>query len=374
MFSELKGYVGWGPEDEETLRSLKPLLAPSFPGIVDCFYEQIQQHPRARAALTGGEQQLSHLKVQLARWLDTLLSGPWDEAYVQQRARVGRMHVRVGLPQHYMFSAMNVIRRGLLAALDAQPSLTPSTRAKGSGAVGRILDLELAIMLHAFREDLLAQKARAERLMTFGQLSASIGRELRQPLNEIERAVQLLRAACTDAKELRHVERIHDQVELASGIVSGLLDMVQDTPLHLEAVVLARVLHDALALVRQPRSLALHLEGLATLPPVRGDPRQLRQAFANLLDNAMQAALPSAPEVWITGAVEPARVLVAVEDNGPGVSPSIRARLFEPLMTSKPNGTGLGLPLVQRIIVRHGGEVSYEPGARGARFAVRLPS
>jgi len=78
--------------------------------------------------------------------------------------------------------------------------------------------------------------------------------------------------------------------------------------------------------------------------------------------------------VRVSGHIEGRNLMLAVEDDGPGVAPSILGRLFEPLITTKPNGVGLGLPLVRRILERHGGSVHYEKAeSGGARFLVRLP-
>ena len=105
-----------------------------------------------------------------------------------------------------------------------------------------------------------------------------------------------------------------------------------------------------------------------------GDPTQIRQVFANLLDNAVQAASPRGA-VRVQGTRDGDAVEVAVEDTGPGVDAATARRLFEPLITTKARGIGLGLALVKRIVERHGGTVVYDRApARGARFTVRLPA
>ncbi len=120
--------------------------------------------------------------------------------------------------------------------------------------------------------------------------------------------------------------------------------------------------------------MALRLEGLEAVPPVDGDPAPLRQVLANLVENAVHAASP-AGEVWIRAACAERAVSIEIEDTGPGVDPGTRPRLFEPLVTTKEHGVGLGLALVKRIVERHGGTVEYSdrPGG-GARFTVRLPA
>src|SRR5262249_9189990 len=110
LFEELKRYVQWGPEDATALRALHPRAAQDFVRIADVFYRRIIEHDEARKALEGGESQVGRLKIALEAWMDTLLAGPWDEVYYERRARIGRLHVRIGLPQHYMFGAMNILR------------------------------------------------------------------------------------------------------------------------------------------------------------------------------------------------------------------------------------------------------------------------
>jgi two-component system, NtrC family, sensor histidine kinase HydH len=379
IFEELKHYVGFSADDGEALQALHPLANAHFERIADVFYRRILEHPEARKALEGGESQVGHLKTTLAAWMDTLLQGPWDDAYFERRCRIGRVHVRIALPQHYMFGAMNLLRRELTDVLDESLAQDPDKRIRLRRALGKILDLELAIMLHTYREDLLAQNARAERLATFGQLVGSIGHELRNPLGVIETSLFILKgrpAAEEDPRVSKHLTRIGEQVGVANHIVSSLLDMIRDRPLSREAVQLADVWRGAREAVTAPDSVRVSAEGLEGLPVLQGDPVQLRQVFVNLLENAVQAVGDGGGEVRLQARREGREVVVAVEDSGPGLDPAIRARIFEPLMTTKARGLGLGLSLVRRILERHGGSIAYSPregGLKGARFVLRLP-
>src|SRR3990172_6577952 len=152
LFEELRRYVGWSEVDECALRALHGSASPHFPRIAEVFYATILSHEEAKKSLTGGESQVGHLKITLQRWLDSLLRGPWDEAYYENRARIGRQHVRISLPQHYMFGAMKVVRRELNAIVDESYLRQPERLGAARRAVGRILDLELAIMLLTYRE------------------------------------------------------------------------------------------------------------------------------------------------------------------------------------------------------------------------------
>jgi signal transduction histidine kinase len=149
--------------------------------------------------------------------------------------------------------------------------------------------------------------------------------------------------------------------------------MVRDRPLQREPVRLAEVVAAARSGLRWPAGVAVELVGLGGLPEIEGDAGQLRQVLVNLLENAAFAAAPSGT-VTIRGRPEASAVALDVEDTGPGVDPVTRRRLFEPLITTKDKGIGLGLALVKRIVERHGGTVAYEPRpGGGARFTVRLP-
>lgn len=370
---ELKRYVGWSAADEAALRGLYPLVQPEFTRIADVFYRRILEHDGARTALEGGESIVGRLKVTLVAWMDSLLQGPWDEAYYERRARIGRVHVRIALPQHYMFGAMNVVRRELQAVAERSFLPIPERLRQTREALGKILDLELAIMLHTYREDLLAQQSRVERLSTFGQLIGSIGHELRNPLSVIETSLYILKSRVTDERAQKHASRIGEQLVIANDIITKLLDMIRDKPLQRIAVDLPALVRDAVSAVARPEGVALSLEGIDGLPLVAGDPVQLRQVLVNLLENAVHAAGESG-RVRVTGTGGGGRVELSVEDSGKGVDDSIRVRLFEPLITTKAKGIGLGLALVKRIVERHGGTVSYQRSELGgARFTVRLP-
>jgi signal transduction histidine kinase len=375
VFEELKRYVAFCEADERALRALHDAAAPRFEAVADVFYRRILSHEEARTVLVGGESRVGHLKVTLVAWLDTLLAGPWDEAYWQRRYAIGRVHVRIGLPQHYMFGAMNVIRGELATIAYERFHGDPPQLQQVRNALGKVLDLELAVMLHTYRDDLLAQQARVERLSTFGQLVGSIGHDLRNPLGVIETSLYILRGRVgQDERAVKHLDRIGEQLGVANGIISNLLDMIRNRPLAREPVRLADVVTGAAETVRRPEGVDLALDGLEALPGVEGDPVQLRQVFVNLLENAVYAASP-AGRVAVRGRSVDGAVELDVEDTGPGVDAATRRRLFEPLITTKERGIGLGLALVKRIAERHGGDVLYadRPGG-GARFTVRLPA
>ncbi len=147
--NELKRYVGFTEADAERLRALLPWVEPELQGMVDRFYAAILSEETTRAVLRD-EAQVGRLKGTLKQWIRELLSGPHDLEYWGRRKRIGRAHVRVGLPNRYIFSAMSLLRQDLLAI--AFRSAEGRELLDLCESIGRITDLELAAMSGSYLE------------------------------------------------------------------------------------------------------------------------------------------------------------------------------------------------------------------------------
>jgi PAS domain S-box-containing protein len=153
-FEELKRYVRLTEDDAGLLASFHSVVSPHFEQIAGEFYDRIREHEEAHAVLAD-EAQIERLQRSLVAWLHRLLSGRYDEAYYAETMKIGRVHVKVGLPQRYMFTAMALIRVALTRLADDD---------RAREAVTRLLDLELAIMLESYHEDFVQRLRRRDHI------------------------------------------------------------------------------------------------------------------------------------------------------------------------------------------------------------------
>ena len=109
FLDECKAYIGFDDDDAARLAALEPLLAPSFGTVCDAFYAAVASNP-VTATILGDPGRAARLRVTLIDWMGSGLRGPHDDAFYQKRSRIGHRHVVIGLPQQYMFTAINVIR------------------------------------------------------------------------------------------------------------------------------------------------------------------------------------------------------------------------------------------------------------------------
>ena len=157
LVDEMKRYLGLNAEDTALLRQLGPRLGKYFPEMAERFYSQIPHHPNAFRVFAGGETQIARLKHTLQEWARGLFRGVYDEAYAAERYQIGYRHVRVGLEQKYVISAMGIVRSFLNDCLMLEISAT-AERQRFASALSKILDLDLNLMcesyMHATTENL----------------------------------------------------------------------------------------------------------------------------------------------------------------------------------------------------------------------------
>jgi two-component system nitrogen regulation sensor histidine kinase GlnL len=218
-----------------------------------------------------------------------------------------------------------------------------------------------------------------ENLAALGELSAGIAHEFKNALATISGYAQMIRSEVAPKTELReHSEKILDQTRALTHVVTEFLKFARPLELADERVALRPMIERVLAEVAEAvPGVAITAEG--DFGEVSGDDALLRQAILNLARNAAEAAADRPDgRVVLRGEIEPAGgrsgQRISVADSGPGIPSDALSKIFVPFYTTKTNGTGLGLAVVQKIVVQHGGtiEVRNQPQG-GAEFIVWLP-
>jgi signal transduction histidine kinase len=231
-----------------------------------------------------------------------------------------------------------------------------------------------------------------DRLASLGEMAAGIAHELKNPLAGIEVTAGLLRRLVPHSPDAQSLlADIISEAKLANAIVVEMLEFVRPIRLEVERTSVTDVLDQALTMAERkvPRGeVTLAIESPADLPMVDADQGQLCQVFTNLLINAFEALdgrghvtvrasvveLEQDPSFSSEAALPTPAVVIDVVDDGPGVPPQLNDRIFDPFFTTKPKGSGLGLPIVRKIVDAHDGRIDLHsvPG-QGTRFRVTLP-
>ena len=216
-------------------------------------------------------------------------------------------------------------------------------------------------------------------LARLGEMTAGIAHEFRNGLATIHGYSRLLDLERLDERDRGYVEAIRVETESLGRIVTNFLSFARPTELALApldmSTLVERVAEEAAADAR-PRGGTVEVRG--SFCRVDGDEVLLRQALDNLCRNAIEACGDAnvVPRIVIEGQADPAhRVLrISISDNGPGIPDNVAPRIFRPFFTTKAQGTGLGLALVQKIVVTHNGRITAgNDDDGGARFVVTLP-
>jgi signal transduction histidine kinase len=225
---------------------------------------------------------------------------------------------------------------------------------------------------------------RAEQLAWAGQMAAGIAHEVRNPLMAIKLLVQ---AASMGRRATpfrpRDLEVLEEEIHRVEEIVSMFLDFARPARPDLKRVEARGLLQSSLERVQSRADLQgvkIRLDAPEDDVPLIADPNQIRQVMYNLLFNALDV-LPAGGEIVVRleriplGDGADPMIAIEVEDTGPGLSPELTDRIFDPFVSTKETGLGLGLSICRRIVEAHGGSIAGDsrPGG-GAYFTVRVPA
>ncbi len=219
---------------------------------------------------------------------------------------------------------------------------------------------------------------RQRRLAYLGEIAGNLAHEIRNPLNTINMNIQLLdeKLSSADDKTREKLSRIRSEIIRLDGILTSFLKFARPPRLAIEKVDITEVLSKLIEFFGPEVENAgqhLSLDIREEIPPIRGDPEQLRQLFLNLLLNARDASSGSG-EIIISAHKTARRVHVSVSDSGCGIEKNQLERIFEPYITNRDKGTGIGLAIVRRVAMDHSGSIRVESTVgKGTTFTVSLP-
>ncbi|MGH9794268.1 MAG: protoglobin domain-containing protein [Candidatus Acidiferrales bacterium] len=403
FLQEMKRYVGFGDEDARLLRTLGPRMEKYFPELSERFYSQIPHHPSAFRVFTGGQAQIDRLKQTLQHWARGLFSGVYDEAYSADRFQIGYRHVRIGLDQKYVISAMGIVRAFLSECLLLEFPASDE-RLRYARSLNRMLDLDLNLMcesyMHATVENLRSLNEQLERAnldlaeasRSKDEFLAQTSHELRTPLNSILGFTKLiLDGLATSPDEQRELlQDVYRSAQLLLGIVNDILDIGRieagKVSLHVQELDLRAMLDSTLPLMAVQASskrVELRDETIRTkLPAVLADEVRLRQVMLNLLVNALKFTERGA--ITVRAAIDSAAagfLRLEVEDTGLGIPQDKQRAVFEKFVTAHPQqsrrhgGSGLGLTIARKLVELMGGTIGLASDGkdRGTRVWFTVP-
>ncbi|HHS50810.1 MAG TPA: GHKL domain-containing protein [candidate division Zixibacteria bacterium] len=219
---------------------------------------------------------------------------------------------------------------------------------------------------------------RQSRLAYLGEIAGSLAHEIRNPLNTINMNIQLLdeKLGGEDEKTRLKLSRVRSEVMRLDSILTSFLRFARPPKLNLAKMDIVDALTRLAEFVGpefESAGMRIRIDVKEEIPEIRGDAEQLRQLFLNLLLNARDAC-QSGDDIVVSISKTSRRVHVAIIDEGCGIEKKQMERIFEPYTTNKETGTGVGLAIVRRVAMDHGGSVRVEskPGV-GTTFTVSLP-
>ncbi|MBS1118426.1 MAG: hybrid sensor histidine kinase/response regulator [Deltaproteobacteria bacterium] len=383
-FAEILSSVKLGEDERARLVGLHARLAPQFPAIAERFYDAVRANPQTAAVLSHPPDpaQGERLRNSLVDWMASGLLGPYDDQFYERRSRIGRRHVTIGLPQHYMFTAMNLIRSEYddrIATL-----YEPAEARLVAKAADKLFDLELALMLRHYQlasEVKLVERERrclAERVTAIQTLSAGLAHEIRNPLNSAKLQLQLLerrlRKLHDDPQLVEPTQLVHHEITRLTHLLNEFLAFARPPELEVDdhdVAEIARAVVEAERVLAEQRGAELVLVP-GERAPAHVDSGKLHQIILNLVRNAIEA-VERGGHVAVTVGGDHDTVSIAVEDDGHGIPDAIRSRIYEPFFSTKENGTGLGMSIVQSMVTLHRGTLDVRSSPRGTRFDVVMP-
>jgi signal transduction histidine kinase len=216
------------------------------------------------------------------------------------------------------------------------------------------------------------------KLAALGRLTSGMAHEVKNPLNAMVLQLELLKAKLAEGSEKvkPQIDILEEEIRRLDRVVKTFLDFTRPIELHPAETDLENLVRDVFTLVEpqaQANGVHLHLDPNGALPRLRVDRDLMKQALLNLVLNGCQA-MPAGGDLRVASRTLPAHLELEISDQGTGIPPEARSKIFALCFTTKPGGTGVGLALAYRILQLHNGSIEFESEVgRGTTFRISLP-
>lgn len=219
-----------------------------------------------------------------------------------------------------------------------------------------------------------AEMQKLDGLNLIGQMAASIAHEIRNPMTTVRGFLQLLGSKAGLKEFEAYFELMVEELDRANSIITEFLSLSRNNPISLSEQNLNEIINKLLPMLRADalKNETTIIAELNTIPNVRLNEKEIRQVILNLVRNGLES-MPSGGIITINTFLDDHTVVIKVSDQGSGIPAKVLENIGKPFLTTKENGTGLGLAVSYNIVYRHGGTISIETGLQGTTFIIQLP-
>ncbi|WZP00637.1 ATP-binding protein [Isosphaeraceae bacterium EP7] len=266
-----------------------------------------------------------------------------------------------------------VDRNGRVRRIRADAHVLKDSAGKSVGCIILLRDVSDRVLMEE-RVQLL------EKFVSLGTLAAGLHHEIKNPLTALSIHVQLMEKRLGGPGPAKPVDEllgvVKSEIQRLNGVLDGFRDFASLHRLTLRPTDISCLLRDTLRLIG-PQALQQNVDVASSLPdpaigPVSMDADKFKQAVLNLVLNALEA-MPDGGKLRLDASAYGRELRVEVSDTGPGIAPEIQQDLFKPYASTKDRGTGMGLPLSEKVVSQHGGRIEYRTGPHGTTFCIAVP-
>ena len=383
------------------LANFWPILATRLPGILRDIYVRLHSVPHLSNLLGTHAPRLE--QAQMQHW-ERLLSGQFDQNYIESVRAIGIVHHRIGLETRWYMGGYNFVRNRVvqvaIEAYAAMPEQRDMTIAAINSAVTLDMDIALSVYWHAYTQGATAAAQAAQQVAELStqaksRFLAHMSHEMRTPMNAVLGMLELILKEAAADRQSQLAQTAHSAGMMLMDLIGNILDIskIEANGLQLDAVALN--LEDLVTDVTTLLGFQADQKGIALrtalpalpVPALMGDPLKLRQILMNIIGNAIKFTERGAVAVALdVPAPEPTdaaagrlRVRITVRDSGIGIAADKLQSVFAPFaqadqsVTRRFGGSGLGLPIAAGLAEAMGGQITVTstPGV-GSTFVITL--